>query len=333
MLQILGLRSFEEFAAHPQFKKLLPPTTMGQIEVKWPRSDDSRIIVRVNSRAIHSLDGSILYYEGIIEDITDRKRSEDLLRQAKLDLEGRVTERTAELRKANAELRRLTQKVVMAQEEERERLSRELHDEIGQALTAVNFNLQAFQHLVVDPMVASRLQDSMNIVESTLQQVRALSLDLHPAILDDLGLVAALQWYLDRQTERSGLTIDLVADPPKMNLPADLKTTCFRIVQEALTNTLRHAHAKKVQVELRQHDAELELVVRDDGAGFSVQAARQRAAHGESLGLLGMKERVLLLKGRIKIKSARGRGTEIRVRFPLFPVDLAKPRAGGRTRR
>ena len=346
MLQMLGYVSFEEFAARAsegktaagearnQLRELLARESESQgVEFTWRRDDDSLILVRANARAIRGADGTILYYEGTIQDITERKQSEELLRQAKSDLELRVAERTSELRIANVELRRLTQKVVLAQEEERERLSRELHDEIGQALTAVNFNLQAFQHLIVDPTVASRLQDSLNIVESTLQQVRDLSLDLHPAILGDLGLVAALQWYLDRQAERAGLTIDLVADPPKMNLPADLKTTCFRIVQEALTNTLRHAQAKKVQVELRQHDAELELVIRDDGTGFNVQAARQRAARGESLGLLGMQERVVLLKGRVKIKSACGAGTEIRARFPLFPADRAKPRGERRKRR
>ena len=268
-----------------------------------------------------------------LQDLAAHQQSEAQLSQAKEDLQRRVAEGTAELRNANAELRRLTQKIVQTQEEERERLARELHDEIGQALTAVNFNLQAFQHLIVDPTVASRLQDSLNIIESTLQQVRDLSLDLHPAILDDLGLVAALQWYLGRQAERAGLTLEFVADPQKLNLPADLKTTCFRVAQEALTNIMRHAHAHKVQVELRRRDTELELVIRDDGTGFNVPAARQRAARGKSLGLLGMRERVRLLKGQFQIKSARGRGTEIRARFPLALAEQPKSHRAGSTRR
>lgn len=235
-----------------------------------------------------------------------------------------------QLRTQSEELRRLTRQVVLAQEEERKRLSRELHDEIGQALTAVNFNLQAFQQFVTDPIVATHLQDSLNIIEGTLQQVRDLSLDLHPSILDDLGLVAALQWYMERQAERASLTIELAADPLENNLPADLKTTCFRVAQEALTNILRHATANVVQVELRRHTTELELVIRDDGIGFDVPAARQRAARGASVGLLGMQERVHLLKGQLEIKSARGRGTEIRAHFPLSavtaPHDPAKPK-------
>lgn len=230
------------------------------------------------------------------------------------------------LREQSEELRGLARQVVLAQEAERQRLSRELHDEIGQALTAVNFNLQAFQHSVAGSANAAQLQDSLNIIESTMHQVRDLSLDLHPAILDDLGLVAALQWYVDRQAERAGLTIQLRAKPAEMNIPAELKMTCFRIAQEALTNILRHAQAKVVRVEVRQRQAELELVIRDDGIGFDVESARRRAARGASLGLHGMQERALLLKGQLDIKSTPGSGTEIRARFPLSAIDLRKPR-------
>lgn len=237
------------------------------------------------------------------------------------------------LREQSQEARGLTRQVVLAQEAERKRLSRELHDEIGQALTAVNFNLQAFQHVVSDPAVAAHLQDSLNIIEGTLQQVRDLALDLHPSILDDLGLVAALQWYIERQAERTDLTIELTADPQEVNLPEDLKTTCFRITQEAFTNILRHARAKTVQVELRQTATSMELVIRDDGIGFDVVAARKRAAQGASLGLLGMQERVLLLKGQLQIKSARGHGTEIRAIFPPAPIGAGQTHLTQRKRR
>lgn len=236
------------------------------------------------------------------------------------------------LREQSEESRRLTQQVVLAQEAERQRISRELHDEIGQALTAVSFNLQAYQQTASDPRVTSRLQDSLSIIESTLQQVRDLSLDLHPSILDDLGLVEALQWYIDRQAERAGFTSILVAEPAEMNLPADLKSTCFRITQEALTNILRHAHAKKVRVELHQRETELELLIRDDGGGFNVKEARQRAERGASLGLLGMQERVLLLHGQFHLESVPGMGTEIRARFPLTTAPLESPGEPGKSR-
>ena len=234
------------------------------------------------------------------------------------------------LRDQSLESRRLTRQVVQVQEAERRRLSRELHDEIGQALTAVSFNLQAYQQSISDSAMVSHLQDSLNIIETTLQQVRDLSLDLHPSILDDLGLVEALQWYLGRQTERGGFVGTLDADPVELELSADLKSTCFRITQEALTNILRHAHAKKGRVELRQSETELDLRIRDDGVGFNVTTTRQRAGRGASLGLLGMQERVLLLNGQLYIRSTPGVGTEIWARFPLTSAPLNSRTAPGK---
>lgn len=241
------------------------------------------------------------------------------LRKAELEARIRVY---LNLRDQSLESRRLTRQVVQAQEAERQRLSRELHDEIGQALTAVSFNLQAYQQSVNDSNTVSQLQDSLGIIEATLHQVRDLSLDLHPSILNDLGLVEALQWYLGRQAERGSFMGTLVADQIKQDLSADLKSTCFRITQEALTNIMRHAHANKVRVELRQSETELDLRIRDDGVGFEVKTARQRAGRGASLGLLGMQERVLLLNGQLLVKSTPGSGTEIRARFPLTTVPL-----------
>lgn len=238
-----------------------------------------------------------------------------------------------ELRDRSEESRRLTRQVVQAQEVERQRLSRELHDEIGQALTAVSFNLQAYQQTVSDPTLTAHLQDSLSIIEETLQQVRDLSLDLHPSILDDLGLVEALQWYINRQSERGGFVGTLVAEPREIDLSASLKSTCFRITQEALTNILRHAHAKQVRVELRQRETELDLVIRDDGDGFDVTQAHQQAGRGASLGLLGMRERVILLNGHFRLNSAPGAGTEIRARFPLTLAPLMSLGANSKTRR
>jgi signal transduction histidine kinase len=211
----------------------------------------------------------------------------------------------------------LSQQLMEAQEAERRHLARELHDEIGQALTAVKINLQALERSAGDNVVLPRLDESVALVDRALQQVRNLSLDLRPSLLDDLGLVAALRWYLDRQAQRAGFAAEFVADPPGIRAPAPLETTCFRVAQEALTNIVRHARAKHVRIGLRQQGNELHLTIRDDGIGFDVPGARQRAARGGSLGLLGMQERVLLIRGRIEIHSASGHGTEIQVRLPL----------------
>jgi signal transduction histidine kinase len=214
-------------------------------------------------------------------------------------------------------LQTTSNRLLKAQETERRSIARELHDEIGQTLTAVKINLQAVQRASDLSAQASILDESITVIERALQQVRNLSLDLHPSLLDDLGLVPALRWYMHRQAERAGFAVTVVADSLEAHLPPDLEIVCFRVVQEALTNVARHARAQHVLVELRQSDTQLELVIRDDGVGFDVPSALERAARGASLGLRGMEERVTLVGGQMEIESVLTHGTEIRARFPL----------------
>lgn len=219
-------------------------------------------------------------------------------------------------------LQTTSNRLLQAQETERRSIARELHDEIGQTLTAVKINLQAVRHASDRSAQASILDESITVIERALQQVRNLSLDLRPSLLDDLGLVPALRWYMHRQAERAGFSVTVVADSLEAHLPPHLEIVCFRIVQEALTNVARHARAQHVFVELRQRDTQLELVVRDDGVGFDVPSVRERAARGASLGLQGMEERVTLVGGQVEIESVLTHGTEIRARFPLAPPSL-----------
>jgi signal transduction histidine kinase len=163
----------------------------------------------------------------------------------------------------------------------------------------------------------ARLQDGLELVEYTLQSVRALSTALRPSVLDDLGLVSALRWLLDQQARLGGFRGTLSADPPELRLAPELETTCFRIAQEALHNVVRHAQASQVVVELRRRDTLLELSIRDDGKGFDVRAALERAMAGHSLGILSLQERAALFDGELKIVSAPGQGTEVRAVFPL----------------
>ena len=144
--------------------------------------------------------------------------------------------------------------------------------------------------------------------------MRQISLDLRPPLLDDLGLVPALRWYLDQQAQRAGLRIEFFADPALERMSPEIETACFRVAQEGLTNVVRHARAQTVNVELHRTPKALHLVVRDDGIGFDVMTAEQQ---GVSLGLLGMRERVTLLGGEMDCKSAPGRGTEIHAFFPM----------------
>src|ERR1700726_4572951 len=220
----------------------------------------------------------------------------------------------AALRQTNERLQELSRRLFQVQEDERRHLARELHDQMGQALTAAKLNLQAAQGLEERGLIARKLDDGIAVLETLLQQARQISLDLRPPLLDDLGLVPALRWYLDQQAQRAGLRIEFFADPALERMSPETETACFRVAQEALTNVVRHARAQTVSVELHRTPEALHLVVRDDGIGFDVMTVEQQ---GVSLGLLGMRERVTLLGGEMDCKSAPGRGTEIHAFFPV----------------
>lgn len=221
-----------------------------------------------------------------------------------------------QVRAGGERLASLSRRLISLQENERRHLARELHDEIGQALTAIKINMQAIDQEPLPPASAQRLDESVHIVETLVRQIRSLSLELRPSMLDDLGLVSTLRWYLDRQAQRAGLETQFSApwiDEP----PAEVATACFRIVQESLTNVMRYAQATLVQVVLDQEGDELTLSIRDNGRGFDVRSARARAAQGGSMGLLGMQERATLLGGHFALASQPGKGSSIYVRFPL----------------
>jgi len=228
-----------------------------------------------------------------------------------------LQQRETERQQAESMLRQYADRLVDVQEAERRHIARELHDEIGQALTAVKMNLQAAQRLTHEPTLSSYQKDCIDTVERTLHQVRSLSLDLRPSILDDLGLEPALRWLVAGQARQTETAFQLDVDFLDRRLPPDLEITCFRVIQEALTNIVRHAQAKQVRVQVRRQEQEVRLDVWDDGVGFDVQAALERAMHGESLGLLGMRERVSLAGGQIDIVSVPGHGSEVRVHLPV----------------
>jgi PAS domain S-box-containing protein len=222
----------------------------------------------------------------------------------------------AEVKASREQLQRLSHRLIEVQEAERRTIAGELHDEIGQALTIVKMNLQAVQRLGGNHETESYLSETVASVEHALEQVRNLSLDLRPSLLDDLGLVAALRWYVARQTRLAGFVLHFSSDELGGRLTPALETACFRVAQEALTNVVRHAQAHEVWVALHCQ-SELCLTIRDDGVGFHVAAAQARAAHGGSFGLLGMRERVGIVGGRLTISSSPGHGTHIHACFAL----------------
>lgn len=204
-------------------------------------------------------------------------------------------------------LRALSRRLLEVQEEERGRLARDLHDDIGQALTALKIQLES----------RARVDECIATVSHTLERVRQLSLSLRPLQLDDLGLVAALRSHLDRQTGIAGLAPHFDAAEAPRGISPEVETACFRIAQEAINNALRHAHARNLWLRLFTAGGRLALSVRDDGSGFDLEAARRSGAAGASLGLVGMEERVALAGGTLELRSAPGQGTVLLATFPL----------------
>ena len=204
-------------------------------------------------------------------------------------------------------------RVVDAQEVERARLARELHDETGQALTSILLGLKSLEERVESTDGGAAFAELRDLVVATLQDVRRLAVELRPAALDDFGLVPALERLRDSISEQRQIAVEVQSDLDDKRLPAETETALYRIVQEALTNVVKHAEASRVTVRLRRpSDRYVELVIQDDGAGFDPNEVRDGG-----LGLVGMRERVALLGGRLSVESSEGAGTMLRAEVPL----------------
>lgn len=261
-------------------------------EIELIRKDRSRVPLEVSSRLIYEK-GKPVGVQGVARDITDRKRAREALRT-------------------------YSQRLIEAQEAERQVIARELHDEIGQVLTAVRINLQSIQRSAQPGSQLLSIDDSLVIVDEALSRVRELSLNLRPSVLDNLGLSSALRWYVDRYAQRSGIVAELKSDLEEgRRLRVELETACFRIVQEALTNVARHSQATQVRVHLTSSNGTLDLKIKDNGVGFNVDALLKDSLPARALGLRGMEERAVAARGSFKIDSVPTRGTEVSVSFPL----------------
>lgn len=209
-------------------------------------------------------------------------------------------------------LRALAGGMLQAREEEARHIAHELHDEVGQILATVHIALDDL--VQKNPANAGILRELHGLLDRVEEQLRRLSRELRPPILDDLGLAPALEWLAEGMAERSGLTISV--DVGVGRLPSPVETALYRVVQEALTNAVRHARAKRVGLEVRAEGLVIRAMVQDDGRGFDVGATLARRGD-RGLGLIGMRERVEALGGELNIVSAPGRGTELSVTVPL----------------
>jgi len=229
-------------------------------------------------------------------------------------LEAAAARHLAQIEQHAGELRTLSQKLTRAQENERRNLARELHDQVGQMLTALSMelgNLEELRHQSGEDF-DRHLNEARKLNQETMRTVRSISSGLRPSVLDELGLGPALQWQAREFTRRSGVPVDLQLDGETSGLPDEHRTCIYRVVQEALTNCARHAGAKNIRVTLHGGRDRLSLTVEDDGQGFDVRQAR-----GRGLGLLNIEERVQELEGSVQFLSGQSRGTLLRCELPI----------------
>ncbi len=237
----------------------------------------------------------------IFEDITDRRNTEFMLRRSR------------------NELRHLARRLATTQETERQHLARELHDQIGQNIAALGVLLSAINEVVIHALpdhAADRLAAAMRLTGEIAESVRRVMLDLRPPVLDDYGLLAALQWMGRQLQQQAGITIDVQGIGNIERLPADIETALFRITQEALTNVLKHAQASTVFLTLQMHDDVVNVTVADDGVGFASSRAPADASRLTGWGLINMQERTRSIGGTLKIDSRQGQGTRVTVMLP-----------------
>ncbi|GAB4204985.1 MAG: hypothetical protein OHK0022_30650 [Roseiflexaceae bacterium] len=268
------------------------------------------------------IDGVVLTFLDISERrlVAEALRSsEQQLRQSHEELERRVQERTAALLEAQVRLQQLVGAVVRAQEDERQRVARELHDTLGQFLTALTLRLTLLQQTPgIMPAVRTGLAELHRVAGQIDAELDRMTMELRPPALDDLGLEDALHDYTREWAGASGVAIDVLARGlDNGRLPPAVETTVYRIVQEALTNVLKHAQASRVSVILERRDDRLRAIVEDNGRGFDPDALSGQGKNGRQMGLLGMAERATLAGGELSVESAPGSGTTIYVDIPL----------------
>jgi len=315
----------------------------GQCEgVGWRvRKDGSRFWANVVVTALRDPKGNLLGFAKLTRDTTENREREEALTKAKELLELRVEQRTAVLTRVNQELRTeiverqrveqqltksrdqlraLAARLQKVREEERTYIAREIHDELGQVCTAIKMDLAMIGHKLANrqSQLRRKVESATQLVDGMIVALRRIASELRPIMLDDLGLPAALEAHAHEFESRTGIRCCVSLPAETLELDKDRSTAIFRIFQESLTNVARHARATRVEVRLQRKRDGLVLEIIDDGTGFDPEVAKS----GKSLGLIGMRERALLLGGDLKTEGAAGTGTTVTLVLP-FPPPLA----------
>jgi PAS domain S-box-containing protein len=305
-------------------------------EMRYRRKDGSIFIGESLAVQVRDSGGMVIGFVGIHRDITARKEFEEELRLTRDRLEIKVRERTFELSHANAELKaeiaqRLSaeDELLLSQqklrglythfqtirEEERNDIAREIHDELGQIMTAIKMDLSWIRDRIPKELyeLVERTNSNVELVDRTIQTIKRIITELRPGILDHLGLGAAIEWQALEFQKKTGIACDVTIYPPDIIVEPAISIALFRIFQESLTNVARHAKAASLNASLRKGDNKLKLEVADDGIGI----AEEKLSQSKSFGIMGMRERVYQFNGEINITGTPGRGTVLSVMIPL----------------
>jgi signal transduction histidine kinase len=260
--------------------------------------------------------GKVARWYGTCSDIHDSKLLEHSMRESAVELERIVDERTIALR-------RLSSRLMAMQDDERRRIARELHDGLGQEMVALKMMLNGISRQA-GASLEPQITEADRLINHATQQIRTMSHLLHPPLLDEVGLMSALRWYLDGLTQRSGIGIELEMHPHDFpRLALDLETAIFRIIQEALTNVFRHSGASNVDVSLLKREGEIEIKIHDDGKGVAEDIVNMRAG-STGVGIGGMNERAKEFGGELRVTNAHP-GTIVQVVIPIPAIPSAVP--------
>jgi PAS domain S-box-containing protein len=293
-------------------------------EVNLLRSGKANLPVQIEGQRVLSPDADG-QCRAVVMDLTERKRAEDQIRKLNTELEGRVAERTAEIsalleqsRHMQEQLRHLSHLVLRAQEEERKRISHELHDQVAQTLVGINLELiaLALEAGSKTAVFKKRFARTQRLVEDSVNTLHRFTSELRPPVLDHFGLVPALNAYLKDWAKQTGSRVTVTASAGLEPLNNAGRTVLYRVTQAALSNVARHAKASRVKVRIQKRRGAVRLEIEDNGKGFRVEADSLAERH-KRLGLLGMKERLEMVGGNFAVDSVPGRGTTIRAEIPL----------------
>jgi len=281
------------------------------------RKDGVRFWANVVRTPVYGEAGRLIGFATVTRDMTERKEVEEALIQSEEHYRRLFNEAQA----MQENLRNLSHRILHVQEEERRRISRELHDEIGQSLTAVSVTLATLRNngATTVESLSRKIASIQQLLEQAMGAIHRFARELRPAMLDELGLLPALRSHVKNFSEHTGLLTRLRADPIAEHLDGEQKTALFRIVQESLTNVVKHARADRVDISIRKTDEGVCMEIADDGKSFR-NGPKNSAGRRQHLGLLGMQERVRLINGRFAIEPKPGRGTTVRVTIPFKPA-------------